>query len=252
MATLPFLTVLLDNNVALPSTIEIRALLDGQLKIVVANRAMNQRTINFPKTSSNSWIISFSYVQPLRISELKLNQDNADKTNSRSIRFLSQPNHSYRIYFDPDRRVTAPVGEAGNLYSFDDVLILPAGEAGRNPEYVISDVDLDGRPDINDNCVTIDNPDQTDINDNGRGDACDDFDKDGLINSKDNCPANPNKFQTDTDSDGRGDACDNIESRITERQAWIPWAGIGFAAAVLVSLLILTARSIKPTDGDKS
>jgi hypothetical protein len=40
----------------------------------------------------------------------------------------------------------------------------------------------------------------------------------------------------DTDSDGIGDVCDTEESRITEKNAWLPWAGMGFAAVVLVGL----------------
>jgi hypothetical protein len=238
------LTVLLDDNVALPTFVEIRAFADNQNKIVVANRKMDQQTVRFPQTTSNRWQITFSYSQPLRISELRLNQDNAEKSSIRAIRFLAQPSHSYRIYFDPDRFSNIPVGEAGNLASALDVLVTSAEEpAQNNPDYIIADVDDDGVPDILDNCVSVGNPDQQDINSNGRGDVCDDFDQDGLINSKDNCPNNPNRDQKDTDSDGIGDVCDEQESRITENYPWIPWAGIGFAAIVLIVLFVLTARA---------
>lgn len=243
--TSSFLTVILDNNVALPTLVEIRAFVDGQNRIVVANKRMDQQTIYFPQTTSNSWTISFTFSQPLRISELRLNQDNAAKSSARAVRFLAQPSHSYRVYFDPDRSVAAPVGEAGNLVSSKDVIIIPTDQAQHNTNYIIADVDGDLAPDISDNCVYINNPDQKDINKNGRGDVCDDFDQDGLINSQDNCPNNPNRYQEDVDSDGVGDVCDQIESRITERHAWIPWAGIGFATLVLIILLILTARSIR-------
>lgn len=245
--TSSILTILLDNNVALPTSVEIRAFVDGQNRIVVANRRMDQQTIRFPQTTSNRWQITFSYGQPLRISELRLNQDNAAKSNTRAIRFLAQAGHSYRIYFDPDRSAKAPVGEAGNLVSAQDVLVIPAVSTQNNPNYLIADIDNDGVPDIRDNCVSISNPDQQDINNNGRGDVCDDFDQDGLINSKDNCPDNPNRDQRDTDSDGIGDICDKEESRITERYPWIPWVGIGFAAVVLIVLLVLTARATYKT-----
>lgn len=36
-----------------------------------------------------------------------------------------------------------------------------------------------------------------------------DYDCDGWINSEDNCPATYNPSQTDTDDDGLGDVCDN-------------------------------------------
>lgn len=246
------LTILLDNNVALPNSVEIRALVDGQNRIVVANQKMNQQTVLFPQTTSDKWQIIFKYSQPLRISELRLNQDNATKSNNRAVRFLAQPNHSYRIYFDPDRSAEAPVGEAGNLTSAEDVFVIQSVSSQKNPEYVIADVDNDGVPDNNDNCVSLANPDQKDINGNGRGDICDDFDQDGFINLKDNCPNNPNRDQRDTDSDGIGDVCDNQESRVTERYPWIPWVGIGFAAITLILLLVLTARSnyIEKQDGN--
>lgn len=241
--TSSILTVLLDNNVALPTTVEIRAFVDGQNRIVVASRKMDGQTIRFPQTTSNRWQITFTYGQPLRISELRLNQDNATKSSARAIRFLAQPGHSYRIYFDPDRSVRAPVGESGNLVSAQDVLVVQAASSQNNPNYIIADTDSDGVPDARDNCVSVSNPDQQDINNNGRGDACDDFDQDGVINSKDNCPDNPNRDQRDTDSDGIGDVCDKQESRITEQYPWIPWVGIGFAAIVLIILLALTARA---------
>ena len=248
--TSSILTTLLDSNVALPSSVEIRALVGGQNRIVVANRRMDQQTIRFPQTTSNRWTVTFTFGQPLRISELRLNQDNATKSSVRAIRFLAQPTHSYRIYFDPDRLAMAPVREAGNLVSAKDVFVVSDDTSQNNPNYVIADIDSDGVPDIRDNCVSVSNADQQDINNNGRGDVCDDFDQDGLINSKDNCSNNPNRDQKDTDSDGIGDVCDQEESRITERYTWIPWVGIGFAALVLIILLALTARSTRATEQD--
>ena len=248
--TSSILTALLDNNVALPSSVEIRALVDGQNRIVVANRRMDQQTIRFPQTTSNRWTVTYTFGQPLRISELRLNQDNALKSSVRAIRFLAQPTHSYRIYFDPDRLATTPVGEAGNLVSAKDVLVVSAAASQNNPNYVIADVDEDGIPDIRDNCVSVSNADQQDVNNNGRGDVCDDFDQDGIVNSKDNCLNNPNRDQKDTDSDGIGDVCDQEESRITERYTWIPWVGIGFAALVLIILLALIARSTRAAEQD--
>nr|WP_279388057.1 DUF1800 family protein [Cocleimonas flava] len=60
------------------------------------------------------------------------------------------------------------------------------------------------------------NTDQSDLDNNGVGDACDttdisDDDYDGIINSVDNCPAAPNKNQQDTDNDGKGDVCDSTD-----------------------------------------
>lgn len=236
-------TTLLDGNVALPNFIEIRALVDGQDRIVLASRSMDGETIRFPQTTSNRWTITFTFGQPLRISELRLHQDNATKTSQRAVRFLAQPSHSYAVYFDPDRLVIVSVGEAGNLASANDVLVVTTALSQSNPAYIIADADSDRIPDITDNCVLIANSDQLDVNKNGSGDVCDDFDQDGIINNKDNCPDNPNRDQKDTDNDRIGDVCDKEESRITERYTWLPWAGIGFAATVLIVLLVLTAKS---------
>ncbi len=83
------------------------------------------------------------------------------------------------------------------------------------------------------------------MNNNGRGDACDDFDKDGRINSVDNCPNKPNRDQKDTDVDGIGDVCDQEESRITEKYVWLPWAGMGFAALIIMGLFMVTIKGMK-------
>lgn len=245
------LTVLLDNHVALPTTVAVRALVNGKDKIIVSKREMRKNTIDFPKTTAKKWQITFTYTQPLRISELRLRQDNATKSETRTVKFLAQPDHSYRIYFDPDRLVKVSVGETGNLSSAQDVLTLTSTSTQSNPEYMIADNDNDGVPDVYDNCVYVSNPDQEDLNNNKRGDMCDDFDKDGIINAKDNCPNKPNRLQADTDGDGIGNVCDKEESRVTERYPWIPWAGIGFAALVLIILMILTAQT-SPTSNQEN
>lgn len=243
LVTSSALTILLDNNVALPTSIQILAAIDGQDKIVVANQRMTDTTVRFPKTTSEHWTVILSYGQLLRISEIKLVQDDATRSDTQSLRFLAQPTHDYRIYFDPDRYSTVKVGESGNLSSSKDILRIAAISSVKNPGYVISDVDGDGIPDIRDNCVNTANTDQADINENGRGDVCDDYDQDGVGNSIDNCPSNPNRDQMDTDGDKMGDACDGQESRVTEQYKWVPWVGMSFAALVLLVLLALMVKS---------
>ena len=237
------LTTLLDNYVALPSSVEIRATISGIERIVLANRRMDQQTIRFPQTTSNRWVVTFIYGQPLRVTELRLIQENAAETSSRTLRFLAQPGHTYRIYFDPDRQAAPPVGEAGNLAISEGVLQIAYVSPRNNPNYTIADMDKDGVSDLRDNCVSVANSDQEDINSNCRGDTCDDFDQDSIMNNKDNCPNLPNRDQRDTDDDGLGDVCDKEESRVTERYPWVPWIGIGFAALVLIVLFALTFRS---------
>jgi hypothetical protein len=112
-----------------------------------------------------------------------------------------------------------------------------------NPAYTIADTDHDGVPNVSDNCPMVANPSQFDRNTDGRGDECDDYDLDGVANINDNCPDRPNANQNDEDGDGIGNVCDGEESRLTEREPWLPWAGIGFAALVLGGLFVLALRS---------
>lgn len=242
--TMSSLSLFLDQYVALPTSIEIRAVTSGGEKIVLARSRMSSSSVVFPKTSAMEWTIALTYGQPLRITELVLHEEGVSVASSRALRFLAQPDHSYRIYFDADRSARMSVGESGNLMSDVDILRLPEPATQKNPVYVIADTDGDSYPDIRDNCVSVANNDQMDVNGNGRGDVCDDFDKDGVMNSLDNCLNDPNYNQTDIDGDKIGDACDGEESRVTEKYSWLPWAGMGFAGVVLVVLFAITARGM--------
>jgi len=74
------------------------------------------------------------------------------------------------------------------------------------------DSDGDGVLDRNDNCPSVPNPSQRDIDGDGAGDACDDDDDgDGIPDNNDLCEKQvPMSGSTheDTDGDGLGDACD--------------------------------------------
>lgn len=60
----------------------------------------------------------------------------------------------------------------------------------------VTDTDLDGVDDANDNCPFVQNPLQANADGDALGDACD------------NCPYTANDDQADSDGDGYGDACD--------------------------------------------
>lgn len=89
------------------------------------------------------------------------------------------------------------------------------------------DYDGDGIYDICDNCKFVSNDEQTDANNNGTGDACEqdfengdmDQDDDGILDFDDNCPGTANPEQEDQDVDGVGDACDNCKSASNPDQA---------------------------------
>lgn len=238
------LSLALDSNVALPTYVEVKAVVRGEERVVLAKSPMTSTIVRFPSTTAREFTVSLYYNQPLRIAELSLLQTNVDQMIKRVVRFLGQPNEQYRIYSNPDRPVAVPSGEAGNLSLNTGVRKLPTSAVINNPSYVIADGDEDGVPDVMDNCVSLANGDQVDVDANGRGDSCDDFDRDGINNSDDNCQDAPNRDQSDVDGDGVGDVCDGEESRFTEQNPWLPWVGIGFAALVLISLLALTLRKV--------
>jgi hypothetical protein len=77
------------------------------------------------------------------------------------------------------------------------------GDGFGNPEY-------SGNLCPDDNCPTIYNYYQGDIDGDGVGDVCDpDIDDDGIINPDDNCTHIQNVLQENSDTDSLGDACDN-------------------------------------------
>lgn len=70
------------------------------------------------------------------------------------------------------------------------------------------DQDGDAVCDNRDNCVAAANPEQSDCDADGTGDACDlDIDNDGVLNTADVCQFTFDPAQVDSDGDGVGDAC---------------------------------------------
>lgn len=81
-----------------------------------------------------------------------------------------------------------------------------------------SDRDGDTIANVSDNCPDVSNQNQANIDGDLMGDVCDsDRDNDGRLNESDNCPNVSNPTQTDTDSDGLGDACDTPAISCTDR-----------------------------------
>lgn len=235
------MTISLDQFVALPTLVTIKAQVNGSEKVVLSNVHPTSSSLSFLETVSDTWIIELTYAQPLRIIELTIENRDVSSAGS-SVRFLAQPGHSYDIYQNPETIVYVGVGESGNLRDNTGVRKTTLSASKPNPAYKEADSDSDGIVDMRDNCVQTANKDQADTDGNGRGDSCDDYDRDGVINSQDNCVNEPNQSQRDTDNDGKGDTCDGEESRITEKYPMLVWLGIGFAVLVFVALFYVTLR----------
>lgn len=240
------LTLSLSDYVELPLSITLQALVGEKWVTVLNNVTPQSSTVNFPKTTSGFWLLSMSHNQPLRIQELTLN-DLSAQTPKAAIRFLALPNHAYQIFANPESEVSDYTNTIESPNLTNSTALISGGTVSfiQNSLFIPVDSDGDGVADFKDNCVSVVNPGQLDVNKNNIGDECDDFDGDNVIQSIDNCPSVPNTNQYDTDGDKIGDACDPDESRITERYPWIVWLGLGFATLVFVVLLLMVAHKAR-------
>ena len=87
------------------------------------------------------------------------------------------------------------------------------------------DADGDYLPDALDNCPGVQNPDQSDADGDGYGDACpvyQDMDGDSVADKDDNCPNIATSDFSDRDGDGVGDPCDKSPDGIEPEPEPIP------------------------------
>ncbi len=107
-----------------------------------------------------------------------------------------------------DGRLTVQIGQGTSANTTLNYLVITP-----------ADGDVDGVPDLHDNCALVQNPGQEDGDGDGVGHACD------------NCPYDANASQSDVDGDGVGDACDASDGLILQfapdrrHLAWSPEGG---------------------------
>ena len=171
---------------------------------------------------------------------------------------LGPPDAEFVIPLRPDIQAQLSPGESYALFRLDGAAWteVMTASATSNPDYpsriaafalidqqdswavFLPDSDGDDVRNLVDNCPSTSNPDQSDVDGDGLGDACDpcsDSDGDGfgdpgvisLSCGEDNCVAVSNPTQVDTDFDGLGDACDNCVAVPNPGQADSDLDGIG-------------------------
>ena len=241
------LRLYLDNNVALPYEVAIYADVNNEWKTVVANTKLYSSSVSFPETKSKKWKLELKHSQPLVVREIILNDTEVHSSEYQiEVRWLARSGKTYSIYTDAATYVYIPTSERGELEGEElEVLSLDVGDSSSNPLFKEPDYDDDGVPDIKDNCVKLANSQQTDKDENNKGDDCEDDDGDNILNYTDNCPEHPNSNQRDEDDDGIGDECDDEESRITEKNTWLPWGVMGLSALIVVLLILHTIKREK-------
>lgn len=131
--------------------------------------------------------------------------------DSPEINFFSTPTISYNGM--PIGVAEGKIDSADNVRTFNQTLS-KASEFRTAPPMI--DNDDDGIDDSRDNCPTVYNPAQTDVDNDGIGDACDtgDYDGDGL-SDRDEVSAGTDPANPDSDGDGAPDGLDSdsLDSR---------------------------------------
>ena len=221
-----------------PTQIRVTAVRpDGTEYTAVPLRMLGRAPVHFAQETAAHFRIDVTYRSPLRITEIILPDSNMPTTQETTVRFIATPGQAHAVYFNAYDTVQLPAQEKPNFTAARTVPTVPVDRVEDNPSFGSADTDGDGIADKDDNCPRVSNPDQTDADTNGIGDACEDFDADGIINSRDNCPTVANRAQVDTDRDGHGDACDAQENRFFEKNQWIVYAVIAVVGAIVAAMI---------------
>lgn len=240
-------TIYFDKHIVNPSTIKLTSfdLNNGNEKVLLSERPFTQKTVIFPEEYTNHYRVALGYNNPLRVSEIVFDGSKVSENIRDYVRFIVQPKTAYSIFYNTNKSIVIDSGEIPSLRSQKNVPVIQPTDNQDNSLYKRADRDNDGIIDKEDNCVSVKNAEQTDLDHNGIGDACEDFDKDGIINSEDNCQNVANRNQLDIDGDGIGDACDEEESRFMEKYPWIPYFVLGVVFLVVVGLTVKTLKTDK-------
>ncbi len=213
---------------------------------IFAGQLPSSNKVNFPEFELTDLLVEIEYNKPVRILDIDLYGNNT-KVSGRKVTFLALPSTQYKLFLDtsPAQYLASSVNSGTVTASDAPTKQAQLEEKIANPDYKPSDKDSDGIEDANDNCPSIKNSDQKDLNQNQKGDACEDSDGDRVLDYIDNCILEVNSDQKDTDNDKKGDICDKIDDRFLAGQDWIIWVSlvIGFAAVGTGSYFVIAKKS---------
>lgn len=235
------------DNVKNPESIEILGQnLDNKFTIV-AKSNYNSFLSYFPPTKVSKITVNLYHTQVLRVNEVypQFGLGSPKEQDQNEWFFMAIPGSTYRAFIlENDGFSQGSQTLDANLgYTIQDATV---GQLKTNLEFINKDTDKDGIKDLQDNCPLVSNPDQTDKDKNGIGDACEDRDLDGVVDAKDNCPLISNPDQSDFDKDGKGDACDNFDNRFLETNTWIVPVAITICSILVI--LVFAGRLKKIGD----
>lgn len=225
------LNIQFSQGVSSPELIEVLGENKDQKFTIIAKskfdpKGYSKTQTTFPPVIADKITVNLFHSQVLRINEISAEFQINNQSNGQNLIqtfFLAIPGSTYKAYIVRDN-LTPNFPKPLDTELGYTVQEASASEIKTNPIFLSRDSDQDGVPNVLDNCPLVANPDQTDVDQNQKGDLCEERDLDGVIDNLDNCPNISNPNQIDTDQDGLGDKCDNQDSRFLndffEKNRW--------------------------------
>ncbi len=196
------------NFIDSPVNMSVYGIVDGSKKFISSSKSSS---VSLNSIYTNRLIVEIKHSGTVKISKVAVFGETFGK-----------------LLFKPESDITSiyygMANDDGVTYDTDDLYTTSSTKTLQLTRQFINPVytgEKDGG--VDDNCAGLDNPDQSDIDSDGVGDACDncmytknndqrDSDKDGIGDSCDNCRYESNSDQLDKDLDNIGWVCDDDDN----------------------------------------